>query len=117
MAEQLTTDGGSEAIQELEFLNRLDTRKPAVHYKRGGVDVFPMLGEADRKKMVRDLFPESEYAWHDDQSILWNWIQAHADRYFEGDYKQAQRMVNDASDPIFGGPNAKDISRFIWTVA
>lgn len=113
MAEQLTTEGGAE-----ELLPPKD--KPSVHYLTS--DAFDgaaglMATEEQRRKLVRRLFPEGEYEWHEEESILWNWINAHADRYFDGDYNSARRMVNDAADPIFGGKGYREISKFIWVIA
>jgi alpha-amylase/alpha-mannosidase (GH57 family) len=112
MAEQLNLEGGAE-----ELAPPTKQLKPGVHYGRfRGDSLPPMVSEETRRAAVVIIFG-SEYSWHEDESVLWNWINAHADRYFEGDYNQARRMINDASDPIWGGANYKAIAQFIWYLA
>lgn len=105
MAEQLTTDGGAEELVAPK-------PRPGVRYLRDAPFDAP---KEQRITIVRKLFPD--YEWHDDKSVLWNWVNAHADLYFDGDYNLARRMINDISDPIFGSKNHAQISRFIWFIS
>lgn len=112
--EQLTTDGGAEELVA-------PVPKPGIRYKRfpesASTVAITMATPGQRRTAVLDLFPEYAASWNEDESILWNWINAHAVTYFDGKYRMARQMVNDASDHIYGGKNAAAIAKFIWYLA
>ena len=107
---QLTTDGGSEPMEAPKPKNP----QPGVHYLR--VPPMQMWSDERKREAVLRLFPEYSDQWNADQSALWNWIRAHAERY-DIDHETARRMLADAGDPIWGTPNHEAISSFVWAIA
>jgi hypothetical protein len=71
----------------------------------------------DEKKRGQVLrhYPEYEEHWNDDESALWNWIDAVA-RDNEVDHNDAKHAIADAGDPIFGG-GGRSLSAWIWFLA
>ena len=68
-----------------------------------------------RREQVLRHYPDYLDQWKDDESILWNWIDAVAQDN-EVDHNVAKQAIADAADPIFGNGKA-GFHAWLWFLA